>query len=88
MVPIASTEVGKSGRIAAEYQVPNEVLAFLASGAFDQSPSRAIQRTTVQSAVAKAKGEKTTPAYTGTDVLRGKVTGPIVGAVAKKQVNG
>ncbi len=88
MVPIASTEVGKSGRIAAEYQVPNEVLVFLASGAFDELAVTRVANDQFKSAVAKAKGEKKTPAYTGTDVLRGKVTGPIVGAAAKKQGNG
>jgi hypothetical protein len=88
MVPIASTEVGKSGRIAAEYQVPNEVLVFLASGAFDELAVTRVANDQFKSAVAKAKGEKKTPAYTGTGVLRGKVTGPIVGAAAKKQGNG
>lgn len=88
MVPIASTEVGKSGRIAAEYQVPNEVLVFLASGAFDELAVTRVANDQFKSAVTKAKGEKTTPAYTGTAVLSGKVTGPIVGAAAKKQGNG
>jgi hypothetical protein len=88
MVPIASTEVGKSGRIAAEYQVPDEVLVFLASGAFDELAVTRVANNQFKSAVTKAKGEKTTPAYSGTDVLRGRVTGPIVGAAAKKQGNG
>jgi hypothetical protein len=88
MVPIASTEVGNSGRIAAEYQVPNEVLVFLASGAFDELTITRVANSQFKSAVTKAKAEKKTPTYTGTDVLRGKVTGPIVGAAAKKRSSG
>ena len=34
--------------------------------------------------VEKAKKEKTTPAYTGEEVLHGQITGPIVG-LAKRE---
>ena len=36
MLPLASTEVPKSGKIAAQFEVPTEVLAYLAKGTFDQ----------------------------------------------------
>ncbi len=78
-------QVGNSGRIAAEYQVPTEVLVFLASGAFDELAVTRVSNAAVYEARwPRRRQEKKTPAYTGTDVLRGKVTGPIVGAAAKK----
>jgi pyruvate/2-oxoglutarate dehydrogenase complex dihydrolipoamide acyltransferase (E2) component len=82
MLPLASTRVDKSGRIGAQVAVPTEVLAFLAKGTFDQIVVSLTSDATLKAALTKATNEKKAPIYTGADVLRGTVTGSIVG-VAK-----
>lgn len=79
MLPLASTKAPK-GTIAAKFKVPVEVLAYLADETFtDLVLTRTDDSQLTQSLKAAAK-QKTTPDYTGTEVLRGEVTGPIVGA--------
>jgi hypothetical protein len=77
-IPLAATKVGRSGRLAAQYPLPAEVLAYLASGAFDQIDISLTKNSTLAASLALAKRQKGTPTYTGTDVLRGTVTGPFV----------
>ena len=77
-IPLAATKVGKSGRLAAQYPLPSEVIAYLASGAFDQIDISLTKNSTLAASLAVAKKQKSAPTYTGTDVLRGKVTGPFV----------
>jgi hypothetical protein len=84
MLPLASTAVGKDGRIGAQVQVPTEVLAYLAKETFDQLNISLTSEATLKAALAKATKEKKAPLYTGTDVLRGQITGPIIGAADKK----
>jgi hypothetical protein len=84
MLPHAASKVEQSGKIAARYPVPTEVLAFLASGSFDEIAITQIGDTAFRNSVAQARKEKKSPAYTGTAVLRGQITGPIVG-LAKKE---
>lgn len=84
MLPLAASKVEESGQIAARYQVPTEVLAFLASGSFDEIAITQIGDSAFRNSVAQARKEKKSPAYTGTAVLRGQITGPIVG-LAKKE---
>lgn len=83
MLPLAASKVDDSGEIAARYQVPTEVLAFLASGSFDEIAITQIGDSAFRRSVAQARKAKKSPAYTGTAVLRGQITGPIVG-LAKK----
>ncbi len=83
MLPLASTEVTKSGKIGAQVEVPTEVLAFLAKGTFDQLAITQTTDAALKASLAKATSEKKSPVYTGTEVLRGTVTGPIVGAANK-----
>ena len=56
------------------------MLAYLASGTFDQIDISLTSNAALQSSRWRkaTKAEKTPPAYTGTDVLRGPI-GPIVG---------
>lgn len=84
MLPLASTEVGEDGKIGAQVEVPTEVLAYLADETFGQIAITRTEETKLKASLAKATKEKTAPAYTGDEVLRGEVTGPIVGAAAKK----
>jgi hypothetical protein len=84
MLPLAETPVGKTGRIGAQFEVPVEVLAYLANETFGQLAITLVDRASLKAALAKAAKEKKSPAYTGTEVLRGTVTGPIVGAAKQK----
>jgi hypothetical protein len=83
MLPLATTAVGKSGKIGAQVQVPTEVLAYLAKETFDQVDVSLTSDAALKASLAKATREKEAPAYTGTDVLRGRITGPIIGAANK-----
>jgi hypothetical protein len=83
MLPLASTVVDDSGRIGAQVQVPTEVLAYLAKETFDQIDISLTTDATLKAALAKATREKKAPLYTGTDVLRGRIEGPIIGAASR-----
>jgi outer membrane biosynthesis protein TonB len=85
MLPLASTKVPKSGKVAQQFEVPTEVLAYLANETFDRIEVTQTSEATLEAALAKATKEKKAPAYTGTDVLSGTITGPIVGAAKKTQ---
>lgn len=76
-VPIAATEVGKSGAIAGQYQIAPEALGLLAGG-FDQMEVSLVSNAALKAALTRAKRERKALNYSGTVVLRGKVTGPIV----------
>jgi hypothetical protein len=84
MLPLASTAVGENGKIGAQVQVPTEVLAYLANETFDQLDISLTDDATLKASLAKATKEKKAPIYTGEDVLRGTITGPIIGAAKKE----
>lgn len=75
---VGAVAVGKNGTIAAQFPLPAQVLAYVAGGAFDQIDVSRTANAAYESEVAKAKQQKRLPAYTGEDVLRGKITGPVV----------
>jgi hypothetical protein len=81
---IGSVKVTKSGGIAAQFPVPTELLAYVASGAFDQIDLSLTSDAAYEAEIAKARKEKRLPLYTGEDVLRGEITGPAIEAAAKK----
>jgi hypothetical protein len=83
MLPMASIEVGKNGQIRAQVGVPVEILGYLASETFDQIAITATDESQLKTSLAKATKEKAAPDYTGTEVLRGNVSGPVVG-IAKR----
>ena len=82
MLPLASTRAPK-GQIGAKFEVPVEILAYLADETFTDLVLTRTDDSRLTAALKTAKKQKTTPAYTGTEVLRGEVTGPIVGAQAR-----
>jgi outer membrane biosynthesis protein TonB len=82
-LPLATTAVTKSGKIGAQLEVPTEVLAYLANETFNQLDISLTSDAKLKAALDKATKEKKSPAYTGTDVLRGEITGPIIGAAKK-----
>jgi len=79
MLSLSSMKVPKSGKIAAQFAVPTEVLAYLATGAFDQIVVTATNEAQLEASLSKATKEQKSPIYTGTAVLRGPITGPITG---------
>jgi hypothetical protein len=83
MLPLASTPVGKSGKISAQVEVPVELLAYLANETFGQIAVTRTDESQLKASLAKAAKEKKAPLYAGAEVLRGTVTGPIVGAASK-----
>lgn len=80
MLPLASTPVDDSGRIGAQFEVPIEVLGYLANETFKQIAVTLVEEDALKASLKKATEAKESPKYTGTEVLRGTVTGQIVGA--------
>ncbi|MEZ5078373.1 MAG: hypothetical protein R2725_13135 [Solirubrobacterales bacterium] len=76
VLPIATTAVGKKGTIEASVRLPVELLALLADETFTEIVITLADKDRL--AAETEKGEE--PDYTGTPVLRGKITGPVVGA--------
>lgn len=84
MLPLASTnEVKTDGRLAAQVEVPVEVLAYLANETFKQIAITRTDDSQLEASLAKATKAKEAPVYTGDEVLQGEVTGPIVGAASR-----
>jgi hypothetical protein len=75
---VGAAGVGKSGGLAARFPVPAELLAYVASGAFDNVYVSSTDDAAYKAEVARARAQKRLPRYTGTTVLRGEITGPIV----------
>jgi hypothetical protein len=89
MLPLASTAVKGSGKgaeqIAAQFEVPVEILAYLAKGTFDQIAVTRTRTKPFEAAIEVATKNKTTPKYTGEPVLRGTITGPIIGLAQREE---
>jgi len=83
MLPLASTEVGEDGKIGAQVEVPTEVLAYLANETFGDIAITRTEESQLKASLRRATKAKAAPEYTGEEVLRGEVTGPIVGAAKK-----
>jgi len=75
---VGAVPVGKNGKIAAQFPIPTQLLAYVASGAFDQVDVSLTAEAAYKAELAKAKREKRLPAYTGESVLRGAITGPAI----------
>lgn len=74
---VGSVPVDQSGRLGARFAIPAELLAYVASGAFNQIYVSRADDAAYQAEVARAKKEKGLPRYTGETVLTGEITGPI-----------
>ncbi len=84
MVPVGTAKAPSSGDLAARFQIPTAVLVLVARSAFNEIDITRTTDATLNAAIAKARQSKSEAAYTGTDVLRGKITGPFVGSASKK----
>lgn len=80
MVPVGTAKVEDSGQLAARFEVPAAVLVLVARAAFDQIEVTRTNDAQLNTAIAKARKTESESAYTGTPVLSGKITGPLVGA--------
>lgn len=89
MIPLASTAVKGTGKaagvIAAQFEVPLEVLGYLASGTFDQIAITKVDDKQFEASIEAATKAKETPTYLGEEVLRGTITGPIVGLAVREE---
>jgi hypothetical protein len=79
MLPLASTAVKADGRIAAQFEVPVEVIAYLANETFDQIVVTKTDDAKLQASLKEATKAEKAPTYTGEPVLAGEVSGRIVG---------
>jgi hypothetical protein len=77
---VGSVPVGEEGRLGARFTIPAELLAYVASGAFNQINVSRTSNVAYQREVAQAKQNKSLPRYIGETVLTGKITGPIAKA--------
>jgi hypothetical protein len=68
------------GRIGAQFPVPTDLLGYIAGGGFNQIDISLTPTAAYRAEVAQAKQEQRLPAYTGTSVLRGEITGRLVEA--------
>jgi hypothetical protein len=83
MVPLTPVEVSKSGEIAVQYPLPPQVIGYLAGRAFDEIDISLVSGAIYKVSLNRARKSGKPPTYTGTDVLRGGITGPIVGAALR-----
>lgn len=85
MLPLATTTVSEAGKIAAQTEVPTEVLGYLADETFTKIVVTKTDDAALQASLKKATAAKEAPKYTGDEVLNGTVTGPIVGAANREE---
>jgi hypothetical protein len=75
---VGAVRVEDSGEIAAQFQIPAQLLNYIANGAFDQVDISLTSISEYKAAFNKAKRENKVPPYVGESVLRGKITGPAI----------
>jgi hypothetical protein len=80
---VGAVRVTSNGGIAVQLPIPNELLGYVAAGAFDQIDISLTEDAAYAAEVAKSKQEKRLPEHVGTSVLRGQITGPMIEAAAK-----
>ncbi len=84
MVPVGTAKVPDSGDLAARFQIPTAVLVLVARSAFNEVDVTRTNDASLSASIAKARQSKSESAYTGIDVMSGKITGPFVGAASKE----
>jgi hypothetical protein len=83
MLPLAISPVNSEGKIASQFEVPTELLGYLATEVFDEIAVTQVSIAKLNAALKEATSKKESPAYTGTEVMRGEITGPIIGAAKR-----
>jgi len=80
MVPVGTAKVDDSGQLAARFEVPAAVLVLVARAAFDRVDVTRTEDSRLSAAIAQARKSENESTYTGTPVMSGEITGPLVGA--------
>lgn len=80
---VGAVRVTGNGGIAVQLPIPNELLGYVAAGAFNQIDISLTEDAAYAAEVAKSKQEKRLPEHVGTSVLRGQITGPMIETAAK-----
>lgn len=75
---IGAVPVGSDGKIAAQFQIPAQLLSYVASGAFNEIDVSLTPTAQYKAAFNKAKSERKLPPHVGESVLRGEITGPAI----------
>jgi len=70
----------RNGKIAAQLQIPAELLVFVANGTFNQVDLAITPIAAYKAALARARRQKRLPPHIGESVLRGEITGPALRA--------
>ncbi|HTT94121.1 MAG TPA: hypothetical protein VMF55_05575 [Solirubrobacterales bacterium] len=85
VMPMAATRVKADGKIEAATYLPNQIAEYLAAEVFTQVYiSRADTKRLTAAMTSSSKSGKS-PSYTGEPVLRGTITGPIVGLAKREE---
>jgi hypothetical protein len=85
-LPLVATQLNKKGELIGTFPIAPQVLGLLASG-FDEMEVSLVANGELSAALKAAQESKAAPKYSGTDVLRGAVTGAIVEAGQQGKVN-
>ena len=80
---VGSVAVGEAGNLGARFTIPAELLAYVASGAFNPIYVSRTSNAAYQREVARAKQSKSLPRYIGETALTGEITGPIAKPAGK-----
>jgi hypothetical protein len=75
---IGSVPVDDSGKLAAQFEIPAQLLTYVANGSFDQIDVARTVTAEYKAAFTKAKKESRVPPYVGESVLRGEITSPSI----------
>lgn len=68
----------RNGRIAAQLEIPAQLLSYVASGAFDQVDVALTPIAAYKAALTRAKRTQKLPPHIGESILRGAITGPAI----------
>jgi hypothetical protein len=85
-LPLVATQVNKKGELIGTFPIAPQVLGLLASG-FDEMEVSLVANGELSAALKAAQESKAAPKYSGTDILRGAVTGAIVEAGEQGKVS-
>ena len=87
-LPIGGFPVDGKGRAVAQIKVPTQALELVANETFTSMQITRTNNSEYQAAVKAAAKQKTFPPLTGTSILSGEITGPIVGAAKATAATG
>jgi hypothetical protein len=75
---IGSVTVDDSGKLAAQFEIPVQLLTYVANGSFDQIDVARTSTAEYKAAFTQAKKESRVPPYVGESMLRGAITSPTI----------